>query len=253
MEDRITSLSESELVVIGGRVRAPYLLEQGSYTIALARAEGEALAKLMAPGLVDKVAKIHALVAKAYEDKTVMAAEAQLATGSQNAAVRLLKEWGRRAVARTKAARRTGAPLPQLSTVVLDGRTVPALIAQAQRQVSLMTEHAATMDKLGAPTQPLIDEGRALCEALIAADGGQELTRRSSLPSAVAKFYVWKAELYIGLKMINDAGHELYAHYPLSSARFNLSLLYRRGPGAPPATEGAPVAPPAPAAPAKTP
>lgn len=253
MEDRITSLPEAELVVIGGRVRAPYLLEQSSYTIALARAEGEALAKLMAPGFLDKVAKIQALVAKAYEDKTVMAAEAKLATGTQNTAMRSLKEWGRKAIARTKAARRTGAALPEQSSVVLDARAVPTLVAQAQRQLSLMTEHAATLDKLGAPIQPLIDEGRALCDALIAADGGQELARHSSLPSAVANFYLWKAELYTGLKMINDAGHELYAHNPLSSARFNLSLLHRRGSAASTTTQGAPVAPPAPATPATTP
>jgi hypothetical protein len=45
----------------------------------------------------------------------------------------------------------------------------------------------------------------------------------------VANFYARKAELYIGLKIINDAGHELYAHDAASSSRFNLSLLYRRG------------------------
>jgi hypothetical protein len=70
--------------------------------------------------------------------------------------------------------------------------------------------------------------GGALCEALIAADRSQEVTRASALPKAVADFYVLKAELYTGLKMINDAGHELYASNPLSSSRFNLSLLHRR-------------------------
>ena len=53
---------------------------------------------------------------------------------------------------------------------------------------------------------PLRGQGRALCEALIAADRSQEVTRASALPKAVADFYVLKAELYTGLKMINDAG-----------------------------------------------
>ncbi len=250
MEDRITSLPEIELVSLGGRMRAPYLLEQATYTIALARSEGEALAKLMAPGFVDRVAKIHARVAKAYEDKAVMAAESKLATGTQNTALRSLKEWGRKAVARTKAARRTGAAIPEDSIMLLDARSVPAMVAQAQRQLSLMTQHATTMDKLGAPTQPLIDEGRGLCDALISADGEQELTRYSSLPSSVASFYALKAELYTGLKMINDAGHELYAHNTLSSARFNLALLHRRSPPSVTATQGAPGTPPAPSTPA---
>ena len=111
----------------------------------------------------------------------------------------------------------------------LDARTVPAAIAQAQRLLSLLGEHAPVMDKVGAPTQPLIDEGRKLCDALIAADSTQEVARASALPKAVADFYARKAELYTGLKIINDAGHELYAHDPASSSRFNLSLLYRRG------------------------
>jgi len=53
---------------------------------------------------------------------------------------------------------------------------------------------------------PLRGQGGALCEALIAADRSQEVTRASALPKAVADFYVLKAELYTGLKMINDAG-----------------------------------------------
>jgi hypothetical protein len=45
------------------------------------------------------------------------------------------------------------------------------------------------MDAVGAPTQPLIDEGRKLLEALIAADSTQEVSRVSSLPVVVANFY----------------------------------------------------------------
>ena len=41
-------------------------------------------------------------------------------------------------------------------------------------------------------------------------------------------FYVKKAELYLGLKILNEAGHEFYAHNPEAAAAFNLSILYRR-------------------------
>jgi hypothetical protein len=242
MEDRITSLPYPELVVAGVHLRAPQLLQQANYTIALARGEGDALATRMAPGFVDRVDAVYSKVAKAFEDKTVSAADAKMATGTQNSAARALRVWGRGAVARASAAIRTGVLIPDEMTHPLNARAVPAAIAQAQRLLSLLGQHAQTMDKVGAPTQPLIDEGRALCEALIAADRSQEIARASALPKAVADFYALKAELYTGLKMINDAGHELYASNPLSSSQFNLSLLHRRHVAG--TTEPTPPAPP---------
>ena len=77
---------------------------------------------------------------------------------------------------------RTGAVIPEEMTHPLNARPVPAAIAQAQRLLSLLGEHAPVMDKVGAPTQPLIDEGRKLCDALIAADSTQEVARASALP-----------------------------------------------------------------------
>jgi len=247
MEDRITSLPDTELVATGARFRAPYLLQQASYTIELARSEGDPLASKMAPGFIDRVDAVRAKVAKAFEDKTVSAAEAKLTTGTQNSAARALKLWGRAAVARASAAIRMGVLIPDEMTRPLNARTVPAAVAQGQRLLSLLGEHAPAMDKVGAPTQPLIDEGRKLCDALIAADSSQEVARASALPAVVANFYARKAELYTGLKIINDAGHELYAHDLPSSSRFNLSLLYRRGVSGTAAPEPAPPAPPAPA------
>jgi len=248
MEDRITSMPDTELVPSGARLRAPYLLQQANYTLGLARSEGEPLAARMAPGFVDKVDAVRAKVAKAFEDKTVSAAEAKLTTGTQNSAARALKVWGRGAVARANAVLRTGSVIPDEMTHPLNARTVPAAIAQAQRLLSLLGEHAPTMDKVGAPTQPLIDEGRKLCDALIAADSSQEVARASALPAVVANFYARKAELYVGLKIINDAGHELYAHDPASSSRFNLSLLYRRGVSGAAAPEPTPPTPAPPVA-----
>jgi len=245
--DKVTSLPDTELVPIGQPLRTPYLLQQASLTLGMAQSEGDPLAKILATGFLDRVAKIRDAVAQAFEDKTIRAAEAKLATGTQNTAARSLKLWGRKGVARAKAAMRAGATIPDDMTRPLNARTVPAAIAQAQRLLSLLGEHAKTMDAIGAPTQPLIDEGRNLCEALIAADGTQELKRSSALPATIANFYARKAELYIGLKIINDAGHELYAHDPQSASRYNLSILYRRNvPGA----SGPEPTPPAPTPPA---
>jgi hypothetical protein len=65
--------------------------------IGLAQSEGDPLAKILAPGFLDKVSKIRDAVAQAFEDKTNRAAEAKLATGTQNTAARSMKLWGRKA------------------------------------------------------------------------------------------------------------------------------------------------------------
>lgn len=248
--DKITLLPDKELVALGARLRASYLLQQATYTLELALSEGEPLAKLMAAGLLSKVSSLRAKVALAFEDKTDKAAEAKLATQAEGLAARSLKEWGRGAAARAKSAIRAGVLIPDALTRAPDARSVPDLTVQAQGMLSLLGQHAALMDQVGAPTQPIIDQGRALLSALTNADGNQELSRASALPVAVASFYARKAELYLGLKMINDAGHELYSADPQSSSRFNLSILYRRhgtGQAAPGPT---PPAPPAPVPPA---
>ena len=46
------------------------------------------------------------------------------------------------------------------------------------------------------------------------------------------------------LKVINNAGHELYANNPAEAGKFNMSILHRHAP---------PVAEPAPTPPAPTP
>lgn len=243
MEDRITSLSEADLVKLGERMRSAYLLEQASYTIPLARSEGEPLAKLMRPGLIDLTEKARASVAKSYEDKTVTAEEAKLATEYQHTTLHSITEWGRKASARATAAVLSGATLPAQMTYVPTARSIPARIKEVQGLLGLLEQHTAAMDQVGPPTQPLIDEGRKLCEAIVTSDGEQELKRGSTLPVAVANFYARKAELYIGLKIINQAGHELYAHDLASASRFNLSLLYRKKTGGPAQTSPTPPAP----------
>ena len=62
------------------------------------------------------------------------------------------------------------------------------------------------------------------------------------MPAAVTAFCAKKGELYTMLKVINNAGHELYAHNLAEAAKFNMSILHRRGPQAA-AAEPVPPAP----------
>lgn len=80
-------------------------------------------------------------------------------------------------------------------------------------------------------------------QTLQQADSAQEQARAFDLPASVATFYLRKGELYTALKVINNAGHELYAHDLPSAAKFNMSILHLRGPQA---TEPAPAPAPTP-------
>ncbi|MGB8298547.1 MAG: hypothetical protein WCG85_24240 [Polyangia bacterium] len=50
------------------------------------------------------------------------------------------------------------------------------------------------------------------------------------MPASVAAFYAKKGELYSALKVVNNAGHEIYAHDLAAAAKYNMSILHRRGP-----------------------
>ena len=93
--------------------------------------------------------------------------------------------------------------------------------------VKLLEENLAKMPGKGG--EDLIKEGKGLSVALKTADADQEIKRFASLPSSVKDFYAQKGTLYIALKTINDAGHELHARDSDVAGRFNLSILYRRG------------------------
>ncbi len=57
----------------------------------------------------------------------------------------------------------------------------------------------------------------------------QEVKRLSTLPAKVRDYYAAKGRLYVGLKVINDAGHELHASDADAAGRYNLKILHRRG------------------------
>ena len=80
----------------------------------------------------------------------------------------------------------------------------------------------------GKDAQKLLDEGKAIATALKTADAQQEVKRFNELPASVQEFLAKKGTLYTALKVINDAGHELFADNSTQAARYNLSILHRR-------------------------
>jgi hypothetical protein len=97
-----------------------------------------------------------------------------------------------------------GVNLPPELSKVSSPTTVPGMLEQISKTLSLLAQHAPDMEKIGLPVQTHIDEGRKIFEALQTADSTQERTRSADLPAAVAAFYTKKGELYSMLKVINS-------------------------------------------------
>jgi hypothetical protein len=240
----ITKLSADELTKLGVRFRASYLLQQAGYTLGIAAADGTPLAALLPQGYLDEVGVARDDVVKASQDKANVASESKQATSTQEALVRAAKVWRRKAAKRAQRALRQGANIPEELTHVGRAQSVPVLLGQVGKALALLSSHASAIDAAGPPTQPLIDEGTALRDALQQADARQEQARLSELPASVRAFYAKKGELYTGLKVINDAGHELHAQDAQTAAKYNLAILHRHAAK----TTGEPAPTPAPTA-----
>jgi len=224
----ITTRSASDLAKNGQNYRASYLVQQAGYTLGIAAADGPALAALLPANFVEQVTQARNDVDQARQDKHNVAAESKHATTTQNTQLRAAKVWRRKAVKRAQRAQRQGVDIADALTQMGNAQSVPAVLEQVSRTLGLLSKHTAELDSVGPATKPLIDEGQQLYDALQQADADQERTRAADLPSSVMAFYARKGELYLGLKVINDAGHELHAGDPQASARYNLSILHRR-------------------------
>lgn len=241
-----TTPDTAKLVAIGSRFRARYLVQQAGYTLGIAAAEGPNLAALLPTSHLEKTTKLRDDVNAALEDKAIRAAESKHATTLQNEQMHAATVWIRRVGKRCQNAAHLGVAMPADLIRVGSSATVPGMLEQLTRTLALLGEQSAAMNSVGPPTQTLIDEGRTLLLALQQADTTQERARSFDVPAAVETFLAKKGELYIALKIIHNAGHELYAHDLISAAKFNMSILHRRAPS--PAEPSPPEpAPPAPA------
>jgi hypothetical protein len=245
-----TMLDTAKLVAIGQRFRTPYLLQQAGYTLGLAMAEGPPLVALLPAGYLEMATHLRDDVQKSLQDRTVSAVDAKQATATEQQQMRAATIWARKVGKRCQSAQHLGIGVPTELTRQSSPATVPGMLDQMNRTLALLAEQAAAMDTALPATQPLIDEGQALYQDLQQADSAQERARSADLPTAVADFLAKKGSLYSALKVINNAGQELYAHDLNAAARYNMSILHRRFTGAeatttPTTSPAAPAAKPA--------
>ena len=233
----ITTLSREELIRIGARLRSSYLVQQAGYTLGVAALDEAALEALLGdPALLEAVSGAKGQVEVALADKALVTEEARSLTTGQNEWVAAAKVWRRKIAARASRRRRQGrTEVPESLTRVGRTTTVPALLAQLATMIAHVEEHQADLG--GDSVLPLLEEGRRIHAALAAADQAQETARAAALPTKVADFYAAKGLLYIGLKVINDAGRELHAADITRAAQYNLNILHRNRRRATPAPE----------------
>jgi hypothetical protein len=235
----ITELSKAEVTELGARNRAGYLLEQYGYTMGLAKLEGDALAELLPKGYLDDLASEADEVSVSRKDKTMASEEAKGSTQAVNDLMRQAKIWRRAVVARAQRAKKLGKNVPA-ALLKSDGVTgVPGIASQMEKMLKLVEANADNLP--GTSLKSILAEGQTLVDGIKSIDGEQEVKKLKSLPEAVRNFYYHKGLLFVGIKVVNDAGRELHAHDPSAASKYNLSILYRsthkKKSGAKPAAE----------------
>jgi hypothetical protein len=221
----ITELTKDEVIETGARHRASYLLEQYGYTSGLAKMDGDDLIALMEKRMLEDVAAAADAVTAAYQEKLVAAEESKGSTQAQNAALGKAKLWRKAVVTRCVSAKRGGKKIPAALLRIEKGQTVPEAVERVDAMVKLLemckdSLHGEGVDKL-------LEKGIVLSRELKSADAVQELARTKGFSDKMREFYFQKGLLFLGLKRINDAGHELHLDDSAASARYNLLILYR--------------------------
>lgn len=220
----LTQLDEMTLVRYGSRYRTRYLLEQLRFTLKLAGSENPPLDLPR-----DYLSEVEAGVARlesARDDREVAEVESKYATLRQNDLIAEAKVWRRKAATRAQRAARLGANVPKELLTIGRVNSVPALLESIGTTVRLFEEHAPELSLAG-DVGPLVAEGRRIHDALAEADAEQEFKRLADLPAKVRELFRLKGELYVALKVVNDAGKERHASDPVAAARYNLGILYR--------------------------
>lgn len=236
----LTQLDDMTLIRYGTRYRTRYLLEQSRYTLTLAHSEQPPLDLPL--NYLSRVEEAIARVEATRDDKELAAVESKLATVRQNDFFQEGKDWRRKVTTRTHRAARMGVSVPQELLVIGRADTVPKLLESMGTMLRLLQEFGPQLACAG-EVGPLITQGRKIHDALASADADQEHKRLAELPGRVRALYRDRGELYIALKIINDAGRERHLHDPHRSSRYNLTVLRRRGIAPKERTEADPVEP----------
>lgn len=223
----ITEKPVEELVAIGARLRTAYLLQQFGYTIGIAADDEEGIEEIVDdPQLIEEIGAMGETVKVAAQDRELMEQEAKDLKKRQDVLLRKAKVWRRKVAARAARARHRGKDVPEVLCVIGPASTVPAITAQLTVMTATFATHIAILG--GERAQALLEEGKAILTDLSTTDAEQEVARLTRLPQKVREFYVAKAKLYLGIKIINDAGRELHAEDPKAAAAYNLKILHRR-------------------------
>ena len=220
-----SNIQREKLVELGSRFRAMYLLEQAGYTLGIAVRDGKAIEDLLPENFLNEVEDLVEKVRCAMQDKELMKAEAREATQMQNFALEKAKVWRRKVVRRALRASRLGEEIPE--DLLSIGRTnrIPEIQGQVEVMMRLFEENISKMHGKGIDV--LLKEGKEILNDLRSADADQEVKRLRALPDSVQDFYEKKGLLYLGLKVINDTGHEFFADNSEMASRYNPSILHR--------------------------
>lgn len=225
----ITTLTRDQLVALGAGYRAAYLVQQAGYTLGIAAAEeGEIEAVVGDTNLLEEVTATKASVETVMADRDLLAQESKTLTTVQNQKLREAKVWRRKVALRAARARRQGkTTVPESLTVIGRLGGVPDVLAALTSTIATFESNLADLG--GDRARALLEDGKRINSALGTADASQEQARLSGLPVKVQDFYAAKGLLYVGLKVINDAGQELHAGDPARAGQYNLKILYRSG------------------------
>ena len=165
--------------------------------------------------------------ASVRREETNLEAEPKEATISQDTALRLAKVGRRRMVAATRR-KRGGNAVPDKLLAIGRASTPSKVSEQIGEMISVATGKEASLggQAVGAPPA----DGARIQRDLRRTDAAQETKRLAALAQKVREFCAAKGLLHTGLKVINDAGHEIHSSDGAAAGAYNLKILHRRAP-----------------------
>jgi hypothetical protein len=220
----ITTLTQEELMAMGSRYRTDYLDEQTDYTLGLASRDGTQLISLLPKGFITEIKNSQVRVCAAMQSDRVPEADSEGADDLQNAAFAIAKLWRFKVMHRCRRAASMGISMPDELVQVGRAKTTADSITQMETMTRLLESKKGV---LAADTASLISLGEELAAVLREAEADQVIKKFKDLPETVKEFYRNKGLLYVGLKVINEAGRELHAGDPEKAAQYNFNILRR--------------------------
>jgi hypothetical protein len=225
-EVMISELGREHLTGLGARFSGAHLLEQATYTLELAANDGKAIDRLLPNGYVAEVRRLVGSVLATLATPAIAAGEERELDEANSQPIREARKWRRKVARRASRARVIGRDVPDV-LVRLNDVDCSAAVAT---QVSSMLAWLETEPDLlpGQDVAEIITSGKALAKQLARERVTEHAARLAGLPLGDQRFCEEKGELYVGLRVINDAGKELHAGNRTAASRYNLAVLSRR-------------------------